>query len=75
MRDSKGRFKSKDLIIPMPNITMFINILIIALIFLPWIYVCFKFNLGDKIQALLNSIFFDESKCKCENLNNGDNKY
>ena len=75
MRDAKGRFKSKDLLLPLPSTTMVLNMLFLLFILLPWIYVSLKFNIIEKINHLLNSLFFDYSKCEC-NLNaNGDIKY
>ena len=74
MRDAKGRFKSKELLLPLPSTTMVINVLFIIFILLPWLYVCLKFNIAEKINTLLNSLFFDYSKCECNN-SNGDNKY
>ena len=75
MRDAKGRFKSKDLLFSLPSNTMVINILFLIFILLPWLYVGLKFNIAEKINTLLNSLFFDYSKCEC-NLNaNGDIKY
>ena len=75
MIDIKGRFKSKDLLLPLPSTTMALNMLFLLFILLPWIYVSLKFNIIEKINNLLNSLFFDYSKCEC-NLNaNGDIKY
>ena len=75
MRDAKGRFKSKDLLLPLPSTTMVLNMLFLLFILLLWIYVNLKFNIIEKINNLLNSLFFDYSKCEC-NLNaNGDIKY
>jgi len=74
MRDAKGRFKSKELLLPIPSTTMVLNILFLLFILLPWLYVGLKFNITEKINNLLNSLFFDYSKCEC-NIANGDNKY
>ena len=75
MRDAKGRFKSKDLLLPLPSTTMVLNMLFLLFILLPSIYVGLKFNIIEKINNLLNSLFFDYSKCEC-NLNaNDDIKY
>ena len=63
MRDAKGRFKSKDLLLPLPSTTMVLNMLFLLFILLPWIYVGLKFNIIEKINNLLNSLFFDYSKC------------
>ena len=73
-RDTRGRFKSKELIFSFPSAAMIANSIFIILILLPWIYVAFKFNLAEKVNYLLNSLFFD-SKCKCQNLDNGESKY
>ena len=62
MRDAKGRFKSKDLLLPLPSTTMVLNMLFLLFILLPWIYVGLKFNIIEKINNLLNSLFFDYSK-------------
>ena len=74
MRDAKGRFKSKELLLPLPSTTMVLNIIFLVLILLPWLYVCLKFNILEEINDLLNSLFFDYSKCQCNNAN-GENKY
>ena len=74
MRDAKGRFKSKELLLPIPSTTMVLNKLFLLFILLPWFYVGLKFNIVEKINSLLNSLFFDYSKCECGNLN-GENKY
>ena len=63
MRDAKGRFKSKDLLLPLPSTTMVLNMLVLVFILLPWVYVGLKFNIIEKINNLLNSLFFDYSKC------------
>ena len=75
MRDAKGRFKSKELLIPLPSTTMVLNIIFLIFILLPWFYVALKFNILEKINALLNSLFFDYSKCECNNFGNGENKF
>ena len=74
-RDTKGRFKSKELLFSIPSVAMIANSIFLILIFLPWLYVAFKFNLVEKINSLFNSLFFDDSKCNCQNLDNGQNKY
>ena len=75
MRDAKGRFKSKELLLPLPSTTMVLNIMFLIFILLPWLYVGLKFNILEKINALLNSLFFDYSKCQYFNFENGENKY
>ena len=75
MRDAKGRFKSKELLLPLPSTTMVLNIIFLIFILLPWLYVGLKFNILEKINGLLNSLFFDYSKCECNNFANGENKY
>ncbi len=74
MRDSKGRFKSRGLLVTLPSVNLLINYLVFLFIILPWIYVGLKFNIVEKVKELLNIIFFDDSKCNC-NGSNGDNKY
>ena len=74
-RDTRGRFKSKEIIFSLPSAAMIANSIIAILILLPWIYVAFKINLAEKTYYLLNSLFFDESKCRCQNLDNGESKY
>ena len=74
-RDTRGRFKSKEIIFSLPSAAMIANSIIAILILLPWIYVAFKFNLAEKVYYVLNSLFFDESKCRCQNLDNGESKY
>ena len=75
MRDAKGRFKSKELLLSLPSTTMALNIIFLIFILLRWLYVGLKFNILEKINALLNSLFFDYSKCDCNNFTNGENKY
>ena len=58
MRDSKGRFKSKELLLPLPSTTMVLNIIFLIIILLPLLYVFLKFNILERINALLNSLFF-----------------
>ena len=74
MRDTKGRFKAKEVKISIPSAAMILNAIILVFIFLPWIYVSIKFGLVEKIYDVLNSLF-DSSKCNCQNFENGDNKY
>ena len=74
-RDIRGRFKTKKLIIFFPSADMIANSIIVIFILLPWIYVDFKFNLVEKVNYLLNSLFFDDSKCICQNLDNRESKY
>ena len=70
MRDTKGRFKSKDLLFPLPSTTMILNMLVLAFILLLWIYVGLNI-----IEKILNSLFFDYSKCESNLNENGDIKY
>ena len=74
MRDSKGRFKSQGLIISLPSAANALNLIVIIFIFLPWIYVATKFNITEKLYNMLNSIFFDNTKCNCSNDDNGEYK-
>ena len=71
MRDSKGRFKSQGLIISLPSAANALNLIVIIFILLPWIYVATKFNITDKLYNMLNSKFFDNTKCNCPNNDNG----
>ena len=71
MRDTKGRFKSKGLIFPLHSFAMIANSVILLLRF----YVGSKLSLIEKLYGLLNSLLFDYSKCNCQNLINGENKY
>ena len=50
MRDTKGRFKSKDLLLPLPSTSMVLNMLFPEFILLPWINVGLKFNIIEKIN-------------------------
>ena len=72
MRDSKGRFKSQGLIISLPSAANALNLIVIIFILLPWIYVATKFNITEKLYNMLNSIFFDNTKCS--NDDNGEYK-
>ena len=58
----------------LPSTTMVLNMIFLAFILLPLLYVGLKFNIVEKINTLLNSLFFDYSKCECNN-SNGENKY
>ena len=62
-RDTRGRFKTKELIVSFPGAGVIANSIIVIFILLSWIYVDFKFNLVEKVNYLLNSLFFDDSKC------------
>ena len=75
MRDAKGRFKSKELLLPLPNTTMVLNIIFLIFILLPWLYVGLKFNVLEKINVLLKTLFFDYFKCECNNFAKGENKF
>ena len=74
MRDSKGRFKTQGLTISLPSAAKALNLLIIAFIFLPWLYLASKFSIIDKINNILNALFFDDSKCNCSNYDNHEYK-
>ena len=77
MRDSKGRFKSQGLFISLPSAVYAFNLIIIIFIILPWIpwiYVATKFNVTENLYNVLNTIFFDNSKCNCPNYDNGEFK-
>ena len=74
MRDAKGRFKPKELLLPLPSTAIVLNILFLIFNLLPWLYVGLKFKIAEKINNLLNSLFFDYSRCECNN-SNGENKY
>ena len=75
MRDEKWRFKSKELLLPLPSTITVLNMIFLIFILLPWFYVGLKFNIIEKINAFLNSLFFDYSKCQCNGYSNGENKY
>jgi len=75
MRDAKGRFKSKELLLPLPSTITVLNMIFLIFILLPWFYVGLKFNIIEKINAFLNSLFFDYSKCQCNGYSTGENKY
>ena len=38
MRDNKGRFMSKGIVIPVPTFSTLINFLFMVIILTPWIY-------------------------------------
>ena len=75
MKDAKVRFKSKELLLPLPSTITVQNMIFLIFILLPWFYVGLKFNIIEKINAFLNSLFFDYSKCQCNGYSNGENKY
>ena len=70
----KREIQIKELLFPLPSTTMVLNIIFLLFIFLPRLYVDLKFNILEIINALLYSLFFDYSKCQCNNAN-GENKY
>ena len=72
MRDSKGRFKSKGLIITIPNAAVILNFLVIIFVLIPWLYVGFRFSLMERLFELVGSLFGDNGKCNCQN---EENKY
>ena len=71
----KREIQIKELLFPLPSTTMVLNIIFLLFIFLTWLYVGLKFNILEIINALLYSLFFDYSKCECNNFANGENKY
>ena len=75
MRDAKGRFKSKELLLPLPSTITVLNMIFLIFILLPWFYVGLKFNIIEKINAFLNSLFFDYSEFQCNGYSNCENKY
>ena len=75
MRDTKRRFRAKEIKISIPSVSMILNAIILFFIFLLWIYVSIKFGLVEKIYEALNSLFDYSSKCNFQNYENGDNKY
>ena len=75
MRDSKGRFKSKGLIISLQSAALIANSIILLFILLPWLYVGSKFSIIERIYDLLGSLFSDDKKCNCQSYDNGENKY
>ena len=75
MRDSKGTFKSEELLFPLLRTAKVINIIFLIFNLLPWFYVGLKFIIYEPINVLLNSLFFYYSKCECNNYANGENKY
>ena len=50
MRDAKGQFKSKELLLPIPSTTMVLKKLFLIFILLPWIYVGLKLKIAEKIK-------------------------
>ena len=71
MRDSKGRFASKGIIIPIPTIATVLNFLFMIIILIPWIYFGTKLNLLSKVGILLDSLF-DDAYCENSKRKNGE---
>ena len=71
MRDSKGRFATKGIIIPIPTIATVLNFLFMIIILIPWIYFGTKLNLLSKVGTLLDSLF-DDAYCENSKRKNGE---
>ena len=54
---AKGRFKSKELLLPLLSTTMVLNMLFLQFIRLLYLYVGLKFNLAEKINIYLIHYF------------------
>ena len=70
MRDSKGRFASKGIIIPIPNFATMFNFLFMIITLIPWIYFGTKLNLLSRLGTLLDALF-DDSYCENSKMKNG----
>ena len=66
-RDSKGRFKSKGLFIPIPTASFLANLVFLLFFLLPWLFVFVKFKIFEKFYEYLSFLFLDERKCTCTN--------
>ena len=66
-RDSKGRFQSKGFLISFPSASLVANFALILFLFLPWIFVCAKFKIFERLYDSLSFLFFEVQKCNCEN--------
>ena len=58
---ANGRFKSKELLLYLLTTNMVLNIMFLIFVRLPLLYLGLKFNILEKINTLLNSLFFDYS--------------
>ena len=62
MRDNKGRFMSKGIVIPVPTFSTLINFLFMVIILTPWIYFGTRLNFIEKLGNFLAAIF-DDAYC------------
>ena len=53
-RDSKGRFQSKGFLIPFPSASLVAHLTLILFILLPWIFVCAKFKIFERLYDSLS---------------------
>ena len=66
-RDSKGRFQSKGFLIPFPSASLVAHLTLILFILLPWIFVCAKFKIFERLYNSLSFLFLEVKKFNCEN--------
>ena len=71
MRDGKGRFTSKGIIIQIPTFATVLNYLFMIIILIPWIYFGTKLNLLTKLRTLLDALF-DDAYCENSKRKNGE---
>ena len=64
MRDGKGQFTSKGIIIQILAFDTVLNYLFMIIILIPWIYFGTKLNFLTKLVTLLDALFDD---AYCEN--------
>ena len=72
MRDNKGRFMSKGIVIPVPTFSTLINFLFMVIILTPWIYFGTRLNLVGRFGNLLAFIFDDAYCIKNSKTPNGE---
>ena len=70
MRDTRGRFTAKGIVIPLPNAAIIFHYLIFVVLLLPWIYAGCRLNIIEKINTLIQPLFSEE--CNCQKNQNGE---
>ena len=71
MRDGKGRFTLKGIIIQIPTFATVLNYLFMIIFLIPWIYFGTKLNLLTKLGTLLDALF-DDAYCENSKRKNGE---
>ena len=54
---SNGRFTPKEFFIQISSVSIALNVMILIIFLIPWIYAGLKFSIAEKIYGVLSSIF------------------